>query len=97
MRLLGGGLTINNDDAAPTVDGGRDNYLLGSQLLGYASLGGWQIYRTMSQTLLQTTSKILLRICWTNAVCRPRLFAIGFGISSGLFNRFVEVATRSRR
>src|SRR5271170_8216859 len=34
MRLLGGGLTINNDDAAPTVDGGRDNYLLGSQFLG---------------------------------------------------------------
>jgi hypothetical protein len=31
MRLLRGGLTINNDDAAPTVDGGRDNCLLGSQ------------------------------------------------------------------
>jgi len=37
MRLLGGGLTISNDGAAPTVDGGRDNCLLGSQLLGYAS------------------------------------------------------------
>jgi hypothetical protein len=70
MRLLGGGLTINNDDAAPTVDGGRDNYLLGSQLLGYAFLDGRQIYRTKSQTPLQTTPRILLRACWMNAVCR---------------------------
>src|SRR5271163_2040350 len=79
------------------ADSGRDNYLLGSQLLGYAFLDGWQIYRTKSQTPLQTTPRILLRTCWMNAVCRSRLSAIGSGISSVFFNRFVEDAARSRK